>query len=123
LSQFERNANAPSQPIGREDDFQFAEQVRDVKPARLKLSVGVLLRLPEIEILVFGGEPREREDGVHVMRRRKRGRTVLKTQSEGRTTEDRDFRGFGQVTVQGPENAQRIIHGGTASPCAADLLA
>jgi hypothetical protein len=47
--------------------------------------------------------------------------SVLKSQSNGRAPEDRDFRRLGQVAVERLENVPRVIHGGKASRFATGL--
>ena len=48
----------------------------DVKTFVFQFGIGLLLGLPEIQVLIFGGDPCQREDGVHVVRGGKCGRAA-----------------------------------------------
>jgi hypothetical protein len=55
---FERDGNAPREPVRRQDDLHFAEKVRDVKSFGLQFPVSALLGVPEIKVVIASGEPR-----------------------------------------------------------------
>ena len=114
-SKFQRNSDAAAQPVRGENDFQFEKQVCEVETFRFELGVGALLSFPEVQVLVFGSKPREREDGIDVLRGGEGGGTGGVAECQGGAAEESDVRRRDQVVVERLEDAQRIIHGGRAS--------
>ena len=66
-----------------------------------------LLGYPEIRIWLFGSD---RNNPIYVMRRAMIFQRTRITQREGRASEHRQLRRFGEVAIQCPQDFQRIIH-------------
>src|SRR5438477_568873 len=66
--------DAPVEPIGPQDNLQFAEEVSDIEALRFEFGIGLLLCLPEVEVLVLCSEPSQRKDAIDIVLARPVGR-------------------------------------------------
>jgi len=74
------DAKASREPVGREDDLQLSKQMGEIESFGPEFRICALLGLPEIQVLLFGGDPGQRKNGVNVVRGGEFSRTVWITQ-------------------------------------------
>ena len=77
------DAKASREPVGREDDLQLSKQMGEIESFGPEFRICALLGLPEIQVLLFGGDPGQRKNGVNV-RGGEFSRTVWITQCKQR---------------------------------------
>src|SRR3954463_4736510 len=97
--------------------------MRNIQSLGLELRISLLLRLPEIEIVILSRKPCQWKDCIDVLCCRKNRWAAMEAQSECRAPENREFCWPGQVTLQRSENPQWIIHACKASRFGAIHLA
>ena len=85
-------SDAAAQPVGSEDDLQFTKQVGKIEAVLLNLGISALLGLPEVQVLIFGSQPRKRKDQIYVARGRESRGTSDIAERQRRAPEKGDFR-------------------------------
>ncbi len=109
------DAKASREPVGREDDLQLSKQMGEIESFGPEFRICALLGLPEIQVLLFGGDPGQRKNGVNVVRGGEFSRTVWITQCKRGPAKERHLRWRSQIAIKCLKNPQGIIHVGTAN--------